>query len=308
MGVEAVEEKLLSALSDSFNLPTQKFVIQDPDSLSLLHELVHVANGLMFKKEDLGLMIVIYHGYATRADGKDMLKLLYVDCPPLRILYLPRPTVLFSGSSAPNPPTQGWDIMEEVLSLLNGDSLATLNCCAPTTAETKNSEVEYLVASEPSSSTEDNISISFASRLANVIRSFAGSRVTVAQLHARLVAGAGSDKLSNYTPVRIAPTTKPSVALEPFLTNRNLAKPQKVDTVSDRKILIRANLQEQNITPLDVEQWAQRLAREIPEDIASINIEAVSGSSDVLLTVPIEVWDMMEDNDAYSFVDFVTGD
>ncbi|KAH9213693.1 hypothetical protein DL95DRAFT_524350 [Leptodontidium sp. 2 PMI_412] len=59
---------------------------------------------------------------------------------------------------------------------------------------------------------------------------------------------------------------------------------------------------------LDVEAWKECLLRQLPPDAKDIKIEGIYGSFStlLLLRLPLEVWDLLPDNRAYSFVGFVT--
>jgi hypothetical protein len=54
-------------------------------------------------------------------------------------------------------------------------------------------------------------------------------------------------------------------------------------------------------------EWRNWLRRQIPTNVAKINVEGVfEGSSKVvLLRLPVAIWDMLPDRDAYSFVGYV---
>ena len=60
----------------------------------------------------------------------------------------------------------------------------------------------------------------------------------------------------------------------------------------------------------DVEQWKRWLLTFAPSYINSIDVclegTFTSGSGILLLTPPVAVWDVLRDNDAYVFVDYVT--
>ncbi|KAK0106317.1 hypothetical protein ONS96_003955 [Cadophora gregata f. sp. sojae] len=59
---------------------------------------------------------------------------------------------------------------------------------------------------------------------------------------------------------------------------------------------------------LDIEAWKECLLRQLPPEAKDIKIEGVFGSFStlLLLRVPLEIWDLLPENRAYSFVGFVT--
>ncbi|KAL2072072.1 hypothetical protein VTL71DRAFT_11415 [Oculimacula yallundae] len=59
---------------------------------------------------------------------------------------------------------------------------------------------------------------------------------------------------------------------------------------------------------LDIEAWKECLLRQLPPEAKDIKIEGIYGSFStlLLLRLPLEVWDLLPQNHAYSFVGFVT--
>jgi len=113
----------------------------------------------------------------------------------------------------------------------------------------------------------------------------------------------------DYTPVHVAPQNMPSITLSPVKKVPrelwNLLKDSSND-ISNGKVLVSVLVRGKTNVP-DVVQWKKWLAKDIPTDVAKIEIEAVfaSHSGLCLLTLPIEVWEMVKDNDAFSFISYV---
>ncbi|PVH71184.1 hypothetical protein DL98DRAFT_660783 [Cadophora sp. DSE1049] len=59
---------------------------------------------------------------------------------------------------------------------------------------------------------------------------------------------------------------------------------------------------------LDIEAWKECLLRQLPPEAKDIKIEGIFGSFStlLLLRVPLEIWDLLPEHRAYSFVGFVT--
>ncbi len=59
-----------------------------------------------------------------------------------------------------------------------------------------------------------------------------------------------------------------------------------------------------------LEQWKHWLLREVPSHLDTIDVSLEgtfrSGSYVMLVTLPIAVWDVLKNNDAYVFIDYVT--
>jgi hypothetical protein len=130
---------------------------------------------------------------------------------------------------------------------------------------------------------------------------------TVAQIHARLISQWQDKAKGNYlqtTPVYKAAASfdKPSIILAPSNVPPVKLKPGQSDTP---KVLITVHLDDE--TPLNLAEWRNWLRRQNPTNVAEIHVEGVfeTGSKLVLLRLPVAIWDMLPDDDAYSFVGFV---
>lgn len=199
-----------------------------------------------------------------------------------------------------------WGRIENVLDVFNGDTLVIMDCCQATAAATRDSKHEYLFASALESRTTSIVAHGFTWRLIDLLKVNNGNEMTVAQMHAKLIGNANDtqNRLSN-SPVHVASKTRSLITLRPLKTQVS----NKGDTKPTGKVLISVRLQGSHGVP-DMKECEQWLAQNIPDDVAEVKIQAAfdSGSMLVLLTVPIHVWDMLEDHEAYSFVDFVTSD
>ncbi|KAI1946802.1 hypothetical protein LOZ57_003572 [Ophidiomyces ophidiicola] len=291
IGLGTIESDLLQAFRNSFNFKTESYLLQH-QSPRLRLDVSNYLNKLINKIDSTSLLIVVYEGHSTTAGQHQNQLLLH-------------------GARFPIAPTILWDLIHQPLTACQGDVLVVLDCCAAAVAALQESEVEFLVASAFESSTTANIATSFSSRLIELLESYAKTEVTVAQVHAQLVADAADPGKYLYnTPVHISPASKPSITLRPLnKPNRELTQLKKGDTCGDGKVLISVNLQGKYALP-DFEEWKRWLAQDIPDGIADIKIQAVFGAASTfcLFTVPVEVWDMMKDDDAYAFVQFVNTD
>ncbi|PGH06931.1 hypothetical protein AJ79_06404 [Helicocarpus griseus UAMH5409] len=194
----------------------------------------------------------------------------------------------------------------EIVRTLDNEELIlfSCSCCCVTEIE----EHRILVAGGFNSPNAANITTNFTSRFIQNINKFADTEITVAQLHAELVAEAGSQKayLDN-APIHIAPGSKPSITLRKL--SEMPREVQQLKRTCDSKVLVSVNLQGKHTIP-DLEQWKRWLSETIPSNVAKTKLQALFGSSSTycLLTMPVEVWDMLEDHDAYAFVQFVNTD
>lgn len=97
-----------------------------------------------------------------------------------------------------------------------------------------------------------------------------------------------------------------SIVLTPLLskkTGKSLEKQPYRPRTS--KVLITVNVLDDS--PTNLEEWKAWLSHYIPSDVSDIQVEGVwkKGSSLVLLSLPVSIWDMLVDDPAYSFVGYV---
>jgi hypothetical protein len=133
------------------------------------------------------------------------------------------------------------------------------------------------------------------------------SPATVAQIHARLLSQWQVGGTGNYlqtTPVHKAAASfgKPSIILAPPNVPLVTLKPDQSDTA---KVLITVTLDDG--VPFDLTEWRNWLRVHVPANVAEIDIEGIfeASSKVVLLRLPVAIWDMLPDHDAYSFVGYV---
>jgi hypothetical protein len=130
------------------------------------------------------------------------------------------------------------------------------------------------------------------------------SPATVAQIHARLISQWQNDSKDNHLqtiPVHKAAASfdTPSIILAPSNV------PPKSDQSDTAKVLITVKLDDR--IPPNLAEWRNWLRRQIPSNVAEIGVEGVFEANPkvVLLRLPVAIWDMLPDHDAYSFVGYV---
>jgi hypothetical protein len=191
----------------------------------------------------------------------------------------------------------------------NADLLFIMDCCYASIAAAgpESGNFEYLVASAQESMASPIVETSFSRRLIDILLSLE-EPVTVAQVHEILVNQANDPRSRlDYTPVHVVRASKPSITLSPVIrVPRELKSLRRDRDHSDGKVLVSVLVRGKTTIP-DIVQWKKWLAREIPSDVADIQVEAVfdSHSALCLLTLPIAVWDMAKNNEAFSFIAYV---
>jgi hypothetical protein len=213
-----------------------------------------------------------------------------------------------------NDPDQTWrreiDFHQSIAYFLNlgeGDILYIIDACYSCSIAVRNPR-ETLAASaiEMTSDARAKGLQSFTQAFCQTIRADS-SPATVAQIHARLLSQWQDGSKGNHlqtTPVHKAAASfdKPSIVLAPSNVPAATLKPDQSDTA---KVLIMVTLDDK--IPHNLAEWRNWLRRQIPTNVAEIEVEGVfeGNSKVVLLRLPVAIWDMLPDHDAYSFVGYV---
>ena len=147
---------------------------------------------------------------------------------------------------------------------------------------------------------------SFTFALCEVLRSLERPR-SVAQVHAKLIEDwqdASKDLHIQTTPIHKADqiTRERSIVFKPI---RQSVPSRQIAAVNPTKVLITAKISDS--VPTNLGDWDRWLRSKIPADIEDVTVEGLwdKGSSLLLLRLPISAWDMIRDDPAYSFVDYV---
>jgi hypothetical protein len=213
-----------------------------------------------------------------------------------------------------NDPDPTWkreiDFHKRIASLLElseGDVLYIIDACYSCSVAVDNPR-ETLAASaiEMTSDARTKGLQSFTQAFCQTIRADP-SPATVAQIHTRLLSQWQDESKGNYlqtTPVHkaVASFDKPSIILTPWNVPPATLKPDQSDTA---KVLITVKLDDR--IPPNLAEWRNWLRGQIPTNVAKIEVEGVfeGNSKVVLLRLPVAIWDMLPDHDAYSFVGYV---
>jgi hypothetical protein len=212
-----------------------------------------------------------------------------------------------------NDPDQTWRreinfhrTIAHILDLSEGDVLYIIDACYSCSIAVETLRETLAAGAVEMSDARTNGLQSFTQALCQTIRADPNP-ATVAQIHARLLSQWQDGSEDNYlqtTPVHKAAASfdKPSIILAPSNVPLATLKPDQSDTA---KVLITVKLDDR--IPLNLAEWRNWLQRQIPINVAEIDVEGVfEGSSKVvLLRLPVAIWDMLPDHDAYSFVGYV---
>ncbi|KAL5363448.1 hypothetical protein BJX96DRAFT_155741 [Aspergillus floccosus] len=293
LGLKDIETELLELFRGRFNYATDSLLIPSTSARDAQTALRLKMTTLSKYNSPKTLFIVIYEGHATTLRGPS-------DSCPLHIF----------GSRETNISIPWLFVESEFLPIADSDIFVMLDTCFATNAVVGSSGArnEYLAAAASESEATDAMETSLTRRFIDLLRDMEELEITVAQIHSLLVQRSNRpESRLAFTPVHIAASQKPSVTLRPLqYIPKEVVSPPKTKESADGKVLVSVLLEGKTSIP-DVEQWTKWLITSVPENIADIKIETVfkSNSSLCLMTMPIEVYDMIRGNDAFSFVAFV---
>ncbi|KAL9002090.1 MAG: hypothetical protein Q9188_004963 [Gyalolechia gomerana] len=191
------------------------------------------------------------------------------------------------------------------------DTLYILDCCYASVAAIEDNN-ELLAASGRESTAGSELTTSFCSVFTNCMEALAGCPITVAQIHAHLLRFAHENRLQA-TPVHATLSrNRPSITLQ-ALNQENTGtsfeermQPYQAMGDSPLRVLIKVKIQGAATRP-KIAEWTRWLTTNLPSNVAEISVEAAFEGNSTLLfvTVPLELWSSMEENEACTFIDFV---
>ncbi|KAH8432346.1 uncharacterized protein LDX57_009984 [Aspergillus melleus] len=152
-----------------------------------------------------------------------------------------------------------------------------------------------------------NLDFGFTRRLIGLLKVVPPDGLTVAQLHAKLFTGAKNQLTSlGYTPTYFSHSRKPSILLHPLHKGLQQVPLKQNPEVDGQKVLCYIQLESKPTLPDINNRWRNWLKAHIPKDIL-IELEGVfdGDSSLYLLTVPLEVWNILQFTGPYKFVAYV---
>ena len=238
-----------------------------------------------------------------------------------------------SRSSREDSPTVDWHSIQHLLENAVSDVVIILDCCFAASADQRSVDgtIEVLAACARELNTIGVSQWSFTSRLTEVLHDLKKAPFTITELHSRLVnfrAAKGKKKLLR-APVHSIMSNKnrPSICIAPLVEASKSPPADLLPAMNDMqlsntpnstigfaspdhefkqtRVLIAVSVDD--CSSLKPEEWLQWLQSHVPADITGIRIEGFFGSHSTLnlISLPIEIWDLLPENSAYRFVDFV---
>lgn len=158
---------------------------------------------------------------------------------------------------------------------------------------------------------------SFTETLIKKLRENDGKTKTVAQLYASVFRESGEDKPGSM-PVHLAHRQKKSITLAKLPSPQEPSPTPPPEIITDlissspstHRVLISVDIKEDAaFDPPEDWEWVECLTTSFPAGVLSTDVtvhSALSGSTVILLTLPVEVWTMLPDDvDSYRFVSHV---
>lgn len=167
-------------------------------------------------------------------------------------------------------------------------------------------EGEILTASGWESVTSANLASSFTRFVIDELTALNGRAIAVCDLHAKLMDNALRTNMSA-TPIHKSNFNYPSVVIHK-IGSREAQDLNRVPRTTAAKVLITVSISFNDLP--NINEWKNWLTSNMPTDINNIEIVAHwnSASRTVLVSLPIQVWDYLRENPAYSFVSFMQGE
>ncbi|CAG8908497.1 unnamed protein product [Penicillium egyptiacum] len=287
-GVEALESELLDVFRNIYNFKVDNFKIPSVGSQRALLDRLDAWCGR--NDGDGTLRIIVYSGHAALSGtiASDW--------------YLAGRTDQHGHLQGP---TLNWWAVRSFIEQHSGDTCYIFDCCsAGSRALGDHDGSEFMAASGWEGTSTANPTYSLTQVLIETLRDLNGRPETLAGIYTQVFRFAHQNQVGA-SPVYVPKRGSPSVTLsrEPPREIRRRSLERK-----SRRVLIQVRVR--NDMPHDYAQWSAWLAHYIPPDVvwADVTVEGIfTGSTILLLTLPVEVWAMMPRNDpAYSFVAHVT--
>lgn len=190
----------------------------------------------------------------------------------------------------------------------SGDILQILDCCHAGKAASPDGP-ELLAATSITELAATALGSLFTRALIDRLKAANGNPCPVI----RLVSDILREGKVKYQPVYCSHTAKPSVILQKLGTpvqNPNKSTLTAPKSKEDPRVLITAHVENDlGLRPDNLEDFKKWLTKGIPSIVTSVDVELEgffeSNSSLLLLSIPVELWNAMNDHPACSFISIV---
>ncbi|PKY04395.1 hypothetical protein P168DRAFT_327349 [Aspergillus campestris IBT 28561] len=290
MQVVTLESQLLEIFTEVYGYETESFTIPVAQSTQCLGD--KLLEWSKLRRGQGTLRIYVYSGHASHAGTVDHQWFLGGRANARGDLVGPR---------------VDWFVVKHLIEYSEGDACYIFDCCSAGSAALYDGP-EVLCASGWGQTAGSNLPFSFTQALIDTLKDLAGETKTLAEIFAIMYRNAYQSQMSA-SPLHIARRGNPSIALAPLTSRKGesveprMTRSQARDHV-DHRVLISVHLQED--TP-DLQSWSRWLATNLPPVVFGVDVKIESvfraGSTLVLVTLPLEIWTMLDPRDeAFTFV------
>ncbi|KAE8362732.1 hypothetical protein BDV27DRAFT_146740 [Aspergillus caelatus] len=288
MGVGRLEAELINIFGRVYNFRTESYLIPVNNSYnSLTAKLLSWSNS---RGGEHTLRIVVYSGHAQYAGTTDSKWYL-------------------AGRAGAAGNLVGaridWRRISGVIDTMDGDVLYIFDCCSAASVAMK-SGPETIAASGWEQTATANLHSSLTQVLIDTLDDLRGAPETAAGIYARLFRNAYQNQIGA-CPVHVPKDGSPSITLQK-LQPREAQRLQALKAPGFNRVLISVKIHDA-LSELDLKSWTKWLTTNIPSGVLAVDVKteaAFQGSGLILVTMPVQLWTMLEDRTAYSFVAHVT--
>jgi len=250
------------------------------------------------------------------------------------------------SNGQPNSPRLNWSSLQPLLETAVPHVLIILDCCFAANAArdtTEGTTKEILAACGRENPTPAVCNRSFTSALVEEMQSFGDTPFTVAMLHARLITmrwrlrftpvhallaehGGNSITLSRLQETgnlfvrqtdRPAASTTEFDGTAPAVPDGSRSKGEQLPPLqvpplqtADSRVLLSVSVTQG--AELELAEWTRWLTSAVPWDVMKVDVQIHgifrSHSSLVLVSMPINAWNLLSDRPAYRFIGFIRSD
>ncbi|KAL3462514.1 hypothetical protein BJX64DRAFT_258874 [Aspergillus heterothallicus] len=284
MGVEALEQELLAVFSDIYGYKTESFTIPIVASAVALHQ--KLANWTSENHGPRTLRMLVYSGHASDAGTTSA-------------------AWYFGGRANSNGQSVGPQInrfnARKNVELGEGDVCYIFGCCSGGAAALYDGP-EVICASGWDQQAASNLNSSFTRALIDTLKGLDGATETIAGIYSILFRSAHQSQVAA-CPVHVQRQGRPSITLGKLPPADGTTGDNK-KTKTEHRVLLSVHIKD---SKPDIQAWNNWLSNNLPPGLlsADVRIESIfrTSSSVLLVTIPVELWTMLDLNDeSFSFV------
>ncbi|KAL3483793.1 hypothetical protein BJX62DRAFT_230743 [Aspergillus germanicus] len=286
-----LEQELLDVFKNIYGFDVESYTIPKVKSMIYLNS--KLANWTVEYNDERTLRICVYSGHASPAGPTDE-------------------NWYFGGRTRSDGslagPTLDWNRVRGACEMGEGDILYLFDCCSAGSGAFYNGP-ELMCAAGFEQNAGDNLRLSFTRAVIDTLQDLDGQQCTVANLFAILYRNSSQHNVSR-SPLHVMRKNVPSIVLQKLSSTapEERTSSKTVSKQSQDKVLISVHLSDSRP---NVQAWKKWLTQNIPAGVlsAEIKIESLfdSGSSIALVTLPLELWTVLDPTDeSFTFIGFVT--